>query len=154
VILSYNYRADDRDPWQHLEYPVRIEWTRCNYGGARAWFRCPSRECDRRVAILYLGSIFACRHCYQLAYSCQREPPHYRAINRAQAILEKLGGSGNMCEPFPKKPKGMHWRTYARLFFAYKDEDAHCLPPSLRRLKARTPNAFQIATRGQRNNVL
>jgi hypothetical protein len=26
----------------------------------------------------------------------------------------KLGGSGSMDEPFPWKPKGMHWRTYLR----------------------------------------
>ena len=60
------------------------------------------------MAILYGGIIFACRHCHQLAYECQREPPHYRALNRAQAIREKLGGSGSMADPFPSKPKGMH----------------------------------------------
>jgi hypothetical protein len=27
----------------------------------------------------------------------------------------KLGGSANMLDDFPEKPKGMHWRTYERL---------------------------------------
>ena len=27
----------------------------------------------------------------------------------------KLGGSGNMLDDFPSKPKGMHQRTYDRL---------------------------------------
>lgn len=27
----------------------------------------------------------------------------------------KLGGSGNLLEPFPDKPKGMVWATYERL---------------------------------------
>ncbi len=39
----------------------------------------------------------------------------YRALHKAQEIREKLGGSANMMEPFPEKPKGMHWWTYERL---------------------------------------
>lgn len=27
----------------------------------------------------------------------------------------KLGGSANITQPFPEKPRGMHWRTYERL---------------------------------------
>jgi hypothetical protein len=41
------------------EYAVLLEWTRCHYGGERAWFRCPVIGCGRRVAILYGGAIFA-----------------------------------------------------------------------------------------------
>jgi hypothetical protein len=67
------------------------------------------------VAILYGGSIFACRHCYQLAYDSQREQPYQRALSRAQAIWMKLGGSACTSDDFPPKPKGMHWRTYERL---------------------------------------
>jgi hypothetical protein len=28
----------------------------------------------------------------------------------------KLGGSANLTEPLPERPKGMHWRTYSRLY--------------------------------------
>jgi len=30
-------------------------------------------------------------------------------------IKMKLGGSNDPLEPFPQKPRGMHWRTYERL---------------------------------------
>ncbi len=35
---------------------------------------------------------------------------------RPQKIRKRLGGSANMMEPFPEKPKGMHHDTYMRLF--------------------------------------
>jgi hypothetical protein len=28
----------------------------------------------------------------------------------------KLGGSISLAEPLPEKPRGMHWRTYYRLY--------------------------------------
>jgi hypothetical protein len=37
------------------------------------WFICPAVGCGRCVAILYGGGIFACRHCYRLAYASSRE---------------------------------------------------------------------------------
>lgn len=53
------------------KYPVQIVWTCCFYGGKRPWFLCPAAGCNLRVAILYGGSVFACRHCYGLSYKSQ-----------------------------------------------------------------------------------
>src|SRR5262245_45712213 len=47
-------------------YVVGLEWTTCHFGGVRPWFRCPARDCRRRVAVLYGGRILACRQCYRL----------------------------------------------------------------------------------------
>jgi hypothetical protein len=116
VILSYRHRSGSGGEWEDVREPVRFDWTACNFGGERPWFICPGAGCGRRVAVLHgPGRYFLCRHCYDLSYESQRENGMYRALRKAQDIRERLGGSANMTEPFPEKPKGMHWRTYWRL---------------------------------------
>jgi hypothetical protein len=114
VILNYRSRSNGGD-WQPMEYPVYLEWTACNLGGRRAWFRCPAQGCGRRVAILFGGSIFACRHCHKLAYACQRETDDDRAARRADTIRRRLGWEAGILNGEGNKPKGMRWRTYERL---------------------------------------
>jgi hypothetical protein len=94
---------------------VWLEWTPCNYGGSRAWFLCPAPNCGQRVAILYGGAV-ACRHCRGLAYDSQQRSAKRQAVQAAAGIRIMLGGSGSLAEPFPPKPKGMHWRTYQRFY--------------------------------------
>lgn len=80
------------------------------------WFHCPAQGCGRCVAKLYLGgAIFACRHCYRLAYSSQRENLDDRATRRADKIRERLKWEPGILNGHGIKPKGMHWRTYQRL---------------------------------------
>ena len=114
VTLTYRHRNGGGD-WKDKSYPVWLDWTPCNYGGQRAWFRCPVSGCGRRVAILYSGGIFACRHCYQLAYSSQRETADNRATRRAGKIRERLGWEPGILNGYGCKPKGMHWRTFEKL---------------------------------------
>ena len=76
------------------------------------------------MAVLYgPGRYFLCRHCYDLSYQSQRDTKMYWALHRAQDIRRRLGGSANMMEPFPEKPKGMHWRTYERLFWKHHEAE-------------------------------
>lgn len=120
VVLTYRSRSYGDDEWKSVQQRVPITWTACHLGGRRPWFVCPvyssGQYCGRRVALLYgVGELFACRRCYGLAYACQREALHHRGLGRAQKLRMRLGGSPNMTEPFPDKPKGMHWQTYDRL---------------------------------------
>jgi hypothetical protein len=106
---------------QHLDYCVDLVSTCPHFGGLRWWFLCPAmasgRTCGRRVRKLYLALAgrFACRQCCHLGYTSQREDDMSRAISKAQAIRERLGGSASMAQSFPEKPKRMWRRTYRRL---------------------------------------
>ena len=120
VVLVFSSRRSPDSEWKSVEQRVPITWTACHLGGRRAWFRCAvysdGRYCGRRVALLYgAGELFACRRCYGLAYASQQETPMYRGVHRAQKIRMRLGGSPDLLQLFPKRPRGMHQRTYMRL---------------------------------------
>lgn len=132
IVLNYRHQKQGGD-WTPREYPVFLVATPCNYGGERRWFICPGSGCARRIAVLYCGSVFACRHCYKLSYESQREAPYSRALSKAQAIRTKLGGSANMSESFPERPRGMHHETYWRLIQEYENAQTHSWPPWLLR---------------------
>jgi hypothetical protein len=124
IILSYRHRSGLGGEWKEVREPVPLSWTACNFGGERPWFICPGARCGRRVAVLYgPGKYFLCRHCHDLVYESQRENEMTRALRKAQAIRERLGGSANMTKPFPEKPKGMHHDTYMRMFWEHHEAE-------------------------------
>ncbi len=115
VILTYRHRSGAED-WEDESYPVYLDWTTCHLGGQRPWFLCPAQGCCHRVAILYQGGgIFACRHCYELAYPSQRETYDDRATRQADRIRDKLEWEPGTLNGNGWKPKGMHWNTFERL---------------------------------------
>lgn len=115
--LTLNYRHRRSGDWKQMDYPVYLDWTNCNLGGRRPWFQCPASGCGRRVAVLYIGGagIFACRHCYRLAYVCQRETRDDRVVRRVNTVRKKLGWKAGILNSIGGKPKGMHWSTFERL---------------------------------------
>ena len=123
VTLDYRNRPNGGE-WQVMNYPVRLAWTACHYGGQRAWWLCPAVGCGRRVAVLYGGSVFACRHCQRLAYKSQRETPDDRATRRADKLRDRLGWQAGILNHAGGKPKGMHWKTFWRMQVSH---DAHVM---------------------------
>jgi hypothetical protein len=120
VVLSYRYCCSGSNEWKSIQQRVPISLTACHLGGVRPWFicsvYCDGRYCGRRAAILYgTGELFACRQCYGLAYASQQQTPLHRGLHKARKIRMRLGGSADLLEPFPARPKGMHRRTFQRL---------------------------------------
>lgn len=119
LVLSYRVRRHGGE-WQEVEQPTGIIWTPCRFGGTRPYFVCPGSvngiTCGRRVTKLFgAGTYFLCRHCYRLVYASQREDRYDRALGRANNIRTRLGGDPGTASLFPRRPKGMHERTYQRL---------------------------------------
>jgi hypothetical protein len=118
--LRLNYRVTESG--ESVDYTVRLQTTRPQFGGVRWWSICSlvsgGRACGRRAQRLYLppnGKYFGCRNCYDLSYASRSYRPLDRSRERARAIRLLLGGSASFLDPFPLKPKGMWWKTYIRL---------------------------------------
>ncbi|MFC4174166.1 hypothetical protein ACFOYU_19305 [Microvirga sp. GCM10011540] len=94
---------------------IHLVTTTPPYGGRRWWFVCPST--GRRVMKLYLpygARIFASQKAYRLGYAVQREGALDQARRRTRKARKRIGGSSNLTEKLPFKPKWMRWATYWR----------------------------------------
>lgn len=72
----------------------------------------------RKVVQLFAprGYPWRCRHCYDLTYATRQAGLRYRLTLKAQKVRERLGSDDlGIANPFPAKPKGMHWQRYERL---------------------------------------
>lgn len=126
VRLSYQVKSEGQP--KQKDYCVPITWTPCHLGGERPWFLCPC--CSRRVAKLYGGAVFACRHCWRLNYASQQANKRDRASDRSWTLRQALGCDESfLCLPaeYIPKPKGMHWRTFERKIEQLQEVDARAL---------------------------
>ena len=120
--LRLSYRVPTTgEEWQNISEVIPFTETRTNFGGTRRWLQCLS--CGQACRILYGGTYFRCRTCLGLKYESQYEQAYARAASQAHRIRTRLGHYGGLYEPFPPKPKGMHWSTYRRL----EEQDRLCL---------------------------
>jgi hypothetical protein len=135
VTLNYRQRQHGGE-WEDVSYKVGLAFTPCHLGGQRVWWECPVEGCHKRVAVLYGGAdVFACRHCYRLAYRSQVETPHNRAFRRADNLRDRLGWGAGIANPTGDKPKGMHWRTYWRLLARYQNQSNQVMAGSMAAIK-------------------
>ena len=112
--IAADYRArTGTEAWEDIDEVIPFATTAPHLGGERYWFVCPS--CRRRCRIVYGGRRFRCRRCHGLVYESQHERPAFRAATQMHKLRDRLGQRGALDEPFPEKPKGMHWKTYWRL---------------------------------------
>lgn len=120
IRLVYRQRRHGED-WKDVNEFVPLVQTQTQFGGQRQWFQCLS--CNRRCRVLYGGVFFRCRRCHRLKYDSQSEASYARACSQSHGIRKRLGQTGSLSDPFPPKPKGMHWKTYWRL----RDRDEQLL---------------------------
>ena len=113
--LKLTFAVDD----EAVVERISLSKTAVHLGGHRSWFLCPG--CNRRLAALYYAKRFRCRHCHDLRYASQRDTPRFRAISRIQRTRKKLGGSENLLQPRPSRPRYKHAQTYQRLL---REEEA------------------------------
>jgi hypothetical protein len=125
--IRLSYTITDGEGSQDYDYPVRIVWVPCNYGGTRPYFVCPgivnNVPCNRTVAKLYFpprGRFFLCRHCYNLTYYSCNESGDWlaRAAARRRQEGRKLGAEDRwdiLQLSDDARPKGMHAKTFKRL---------------------------------------
>lgn len=133
--LRLRYQLTRQGKSEAKDYPVPITWTPCNLGGERPWFLCPC--CDRRVAKLYSGAVFACRHCLRLNYRSQQASKRDRPCDRSWDLRRALGcdeGFLSLPAEFISKPKGMHWRRFYQKLDQLKRVDAVALAAVVARL--------------------
>ena len=135
VYLTYRYRASG-DEWKVERRTVRLSWTRCHFGGRRAWFLCP--HCERRVAVLHGSATIACRYCFRLAYSSTREGKDRRAGRRAEKIRARLKWRRGILWGVDRKPPYMHWDTFFRLAGQVAELTTVAMAPTLRRYAIRS----------------
>jgi hypothetical protein len=112
-------------------YWIQLETTLQPLGGRRWVVHLPADGKASGETLPPNGAVTsAARQAYQLAYGCQREAPHDRALRRAFKLRGKLGADGGIGDYVPK-PKWMRWPTYDRkleeIFAAEKIVDAHLL---------------------------
>lgn len=137
IISSTEWRDENRiaDGQRNLElsitvgdettdYSITIEWTECYFGGKRAWFICPEKNCDERVEKLYRPrgrQLYLCRHCWDLTYKRCNISGNPRKIkgHRLEKIREKLRKKSKKDDYeigfYLTKPKDMHLDTFLDL---------------------------------------
>jgi len=122
IRLSYASKGPDGS-WQRREESVSLLTSPRNYGGAQTYFGCP--KCGTRVKRLYVGpQRFLCRHCMNLVYASSQERSSNRALRRMGKLRRRIGAETGFEAPIGPKPKGMHSRTFDRLFGKVLDAEA------------------------------
>jgi hypothetical protein len=116
LLLVYRTRSWG-EAWQHQKQVVPFTTTATAFGGRRRWFACP--QCTRPCRVLFGNGRFLCRRCWGIGYRSQRESHWSRTISRMHKLRARVGGSANLLEPFPLRPRYMRHRTYQTLQARY-----------------------------------
>lgn len=114
-LLLYDLFLANYAVWASQDFRIDLSRSDCHLGGSRPWFLCPTPDCKRQAALLYLDGTFACRTCLKLAYPSQRESEASRALSQLNKVKRRLGWPPGLLSECGDRPWGMHQRTFDRL---------------------------------------
>lgn len=120
IHLKYNVI----DTQETFDYRIDLTATKQPFGNYRLWFVCPYKRI--RTSKLYLpygGNKYASRQAYDLKHTCQSEDYKDRAIRKKWKAWDKLGDGNDYSL---SRPKGMHHKTYDKLFNKAMEADTVC----------------------------
>ena len=81
-------------------------------------------RCGYRCAILYSASkLFLCRKCYDLPYASQMQSDLDRLVDQKHKLGKRIFEHYEYGDGWMKK-KGMHWKTFDRLYARYRQLDS------------------------------
>ncbi len=116
--MRYHMRSG-HDDWHHQKVEIDLDFTPVHLGGERPWFMCPS--CGRRCLSLYWLGQFECRKCHDLVFQTASVDSLHRLEVRLDRVRSKLDGTVFAGAFIPRRPTGMHHRTYIRLDAEYRE---------------------------------
>jgi hypothetical protein len=89
---------------------------------AAVWYSFECFYCKEGACRLYFrDEKLACRRCHDLAYKSENKGKADRAIDRKWVLVDRLGRDG--FGDNPRRPKGMHRRTYDRMIDRIRQYD-------------------------------
>ena len=114
---NLNFRYMDKDI---VSGKVKLDYTECNYGGIRYWFKCP--VCNKRFTKLIFNSydsIYLCRNCFGikgLSYTTchlSKSDYHSRINIKLNYLMDKLKIENDY--GIENKPDLMSWKTFFKM---------------------------------------
>jgi hypothetical protein len=109
--LAYTVTPSGGDPTE-CEYWLPLEYTPCNFGGVRPWFRCPADGCGERVGTLHRPpgrNLFACRECYDIGYLTSRRSGD--ALKKTELRYQRAFRKVDAKDRRPHPNNAPHWST-------------------------------------------
>jgi len=116
IVRTILYDVTRDKTIERRETPVKVSWSPVgSRGGKRPYFHCLT--CQRKCTVVFfdIGDPDpVCRTCAGITYTSQNKNRYERTEERLAALRRRIGSSRNF-HPIPRRPKGMHRKTYDRL---------------------------------------
>jgi len=112
--LRLSYRSIEIVDHHDRSQVFGIQWIPTYFGKHRAIFVCSTCRCGALRLFAHHGT-YACRHCHRAQYLSQKQKTASRKRLAACKLRLELGGSPDIHELIPSRPKWTRRRTYQRI---------------------------------------